>query len=243
MTPDEQQKSSKEIWLDFARDALGAERGFYFTVKSLYTKPNDVFNDYLSGGGRYVSPFGLLGVSFSIYYLISGYLVDWTAVADSVKWLFRLYADWLNANVANAGNAIYDGVLVPYIDGLILLASTYVIVIVFVVELLFIPFLTFFTRKHGLMAYHHVIAINYNLSLSFLMIDVLILMSLISPWLIIPTYIAAMFVLPKRSTQIYGDKQKMAGKALIKAFIVFFLACAVIGMLVGIFWGFLMSRR
>lgn len=236
MIQDPKIKTSKHVLTDLIKDSIGFDRGFYFTIHDLFVKPVVVFDSYLNSEKKYLSPFSLLGISITIYYLIAGFLIDWEVVSESSKYGAKLYDDWLNTLAKNPKKGLaYDQILVPFIEGFILLASKYVAVLVVAIQLPFLGLLTFFTRKTNLRFYQHLVASSYNSSISLLSIDFLILLSIISIWLILPVYLVMLFVLPKRSLRIYGDLESKVGRALIYSLVTFFLICFLAGLVYGLF--------
>ena len=238
-------KTPKQIWIDLIKDLIGFEKGYYFTLKAIYLNPQDVFESYFNNRARYLSPFTLIGISFSIYYLISGFLVDWGFVSDSIENLYKSLIEFqirlmsnksaeVNAQIVNRA---YSEVIVPMVDLIITGISRYAIVIVFPIELAVLYATSLFTRKIGFGFYHHFVSFNYFFSFSLLFLNLTIILSMLSVWLIIPCVLVFNYFFYGLWFKSYGEKKGLVKKAFIKGAVVsigiLFLLSGLTGFIIG----------
>ncbi len=240
-------KTTKEIWIDVFKDLIGFDRGYYYTLRAVYSAPDEVFESYFNNRGKYVSPFTLVGISFSIYYLISGFLVDWDAVGTAIKHIMKLFIEWeidlLSAKSAEVNSSIigkvYDGMIVPMTDVIILGFSKYLIAIVFPIQIITFYATSLFTRKLGYSFFHHFVSFNYFFSFSLLAFNIIIMISLINVWLFIPCGLAYNYFFFGLWLRSYGENKASIKKALIKGYAITLLVIMVISVFISLTWGLL----
>jgi hypothetical protein len=238
-------KSKQQIWIDVVKDLVGFERGYIYTLRNVYTSPDQVLESYFNNRGKYVSPFTLLAVSFSAYYLISGLLVDWDLVSNALKQFYLSFIEWEVGLFDNATDdhkrevidKVYNKAGVPMIDALILGASKYLILIIFPMQIIILYATSLFSKKIGYGFYHHFISFNYFFSFSLLALNATILVSLISPWLMIPCLIIYNYFFYGIWLNSYGQNKSQVRNALVKGFILGFGVLIVVGVLGGMIIG------
>jgi hypothetical protein len=238
-------KTGVDVWLDFARDLLGVDRGYVYTLKSVYQRPTEVVESYFNDRGKYLSPFTLLGISFAIYYLISGLLVDWDSVSDGIKAFYRAFGKWMMDMQSTQPDTvktaklddIFNRAIVPMVDTFVLGLSTYLVLVLLPLGVIILYATSLFTRRIGIGFYYHFVSLSYYLSFSLLFYDTAILVSLVNIWLIVPYLILFNYFFYGHMFKSYGANSHLVKVAFMKGMLTGMAFIMVLGMVIGLAWG------